>query len=168
MSLTILHYPDPLLKKMSRPIEKITEDHKILAEEMAKAMYRAEGIGLAGPQVGRLERIIVVDVSGPEARESLMVLINPVLTPDLEAGRCVGEEGCLSVPEYRSNVKRHAKVHVQALDLEGNAVEFDAENLLAVCLQHEVDHLDGKLFIDHISRLKRSLYEGRLKKQMKG
>lgn len=166
MPLSILHYPDPRLRKISRPIDVITEEHRTLAEEMAGAMYRAEGIGLAGPQVGHLERIIVVDVTGPEVREGLMTLINPELTPDTEAGRCECEEGCLSVPEYRSKVRRHAKVQVRALDLEGRPVEFDAEGLLAVCLQHEVDHLDGKLFIDHISRLKRSLFEGRLRKKL--
>lgn len=166
MALTILHYPDPRLKKVSAPVTSITEEHRTLAAEMAETMYRAEGIGLAGPQVGRLERIIVVDVSGPEQRNSLMTLINPELTPIPEAGRCESEEGCLSVPDYRSNVKRHAKIHVRALDLDGNVVEFDAEDLLAVCLQHEVDHLDGKLFIDHISRLKRSLFEGRIRKRL--
>lgn len=166
MVLTILHYPDPRLKKVSKPIETITDEHKTLAAEMASAMYRAEGIGLAGPQVGRLERIIVIDVSGPETRTDLMALINPVITPDPEGGKCEGEEGCLSVPDYRSKVKRHARVRVQALNLDGDPVDFIAEDLLAVCVQHEVDHLDGKLFIDHISRLKRTLFESRVRKQM--
>lgn len=167
MALPILHYPDARLRQTSRPVETITNEHKILVENMVKTMYIAEGIGLAAPQVGHFERIVVIDVSGPDVRDSLLVLINPKVTPVEEAGRCESEEGCLSVLDYRSKVKRHAKVRVQATDLSGDPVDFEAEDLLAVCVQHEVDHLDGKLFIDHISRLKRSLYEGRIRKQLR-
>lgn len=167
MALPILHYPDPRLRQVSRPVEHITDAHRTLVEGMVKTMYWAEGIGLAAPQVGHLERIVVIDVSGPEVREALMVLVNPRITPIPDAGRCESEEGCLSVPEYRSKVKRHAQVRVEATDLEGLPLDFEAEGLLAVCVQHELDHLDGKLFIDHISRLKRSLFEGRLRKKLR-
>lgn len=167
MALPILHYPDPRLRQVSRPVESITDVHRKLAEAMTKTMYLAEGIGLAAPQVGHFERLVVIDITGPEVREGLMVLVNPAITPIPEAGKCESEEGCLSVPEYRSKVKRHARVRVQATDLDGNPVDFEAEGLLAVCVQHELDHLDGKLFIDHISRLKRSLFEGRVRKKMR-
>ncbi len=164
MALSILKYPDPRLKEPCAAIDDITEEHRALAAEMAELMYKAEGIGLAAPQVGIPLRLIVMDVSGPEKRESLLCLVNPKLTPDPEAGTVETEEGCLSVRQYRSKVKRHARVHLDALDLDGNPVSMDAEGLPAVCLQHEVDHLDGKLFLDRISRLKRSLYDGRLRK----
>ena len=164
MSLKILKYPDPQLACKSAEIKEITEDVRELARQMIPMMYEADGIGLAAPQVGKLVRMVVIDVSGPEKREDLMVLINPKLTPVPSEGTITGEEGCLSVVGYRANVKRYAKVLLEATDLEGNPVQREAEDLLAVCLQHEVDHLDGKLFIDRISRLKRSMYEMKLKK----
>ena len=167
MPLTIVKYPDPSLSLPSEPVAEITDDILQLAADMADAMYRAEGIGLAAPQVGKRLRLIVVDVTGPEERGGLMTLINPRLTPIKEAGRVEGEEGCLSVHEYRAKVKRHAMVHLEALDLDGQPVDLEAEGLLAVCLQHEVDHLDGKLFIDHISYLKRTLYDGKVKKWLR-
>lgn len=167
MPLTILKYPDPSLSLPSEPVTEVTPELRQLAAEMADAMYRAEGIGLAAPQVGRRVRLIVVDVTGPEERKGRMVLINPRLTPVEDEGRVESEEGCLSVHEYRSKVKRYAKVRLEAQDLDGNAVDMEAEGLLSVCLQHEVDHLDGKLFIDHISRLKRTLYDGRVKKWLR-
>lgn len=167
MSLTILKYPDPRLRIPATEITEITEEHRALAKEMAEIMYEAEGIGLAAPQVGQSLRLITVDVSGPEKREALLCLVNPRLTPDPEAGTVETEEGCLSVEDYRSKVKRHAKVKLNALDLDGNPVETDAEGLLAVCLQHEVDHLDGKVFLDRISRLKRALYDGKVRKRLR-
>lgn len=165
MPLIILSHPNPLLRKVSAEIPEITDDIRSLAAEMAETMYRAEGIGLAAPQVGRSIRLITVDVTGPERRECLMTLVNPVLTPVPEAGYVEGEEGCLSVEDYRAKVKRFARVLLSARDLEGKPVNLEAEDTLAVCLQHEVDHLDGKLFIDHLSRLKRSMYEARLRKK---
>ena len=164
MPLTILTYPNPLLARKSAPVTEITEDIRELVREMIPMMYDADGIGLAAPQVGRQIRLVVIDVSGPEKREDLLVLVNPRLTPVPEEGTVVGEEGCLSVTGYRANVKRYAKVILDAEDLDGNPVHREAEGLLAVCLQHEVDHLDGKLFIDRISRLKRSMFEMKLKK----
>lgn len=171
MALEVLQYPDPRLKQKSEPIAEITDEIRDLAAQMAEAMYEHEGIGLAAPQVGRLVRMITVDLSGPDKREALRVYINPVLEPlpPLEGDDdCIEtEEGCLSVPDYRSNVKRHTRVRLRATDLEGKPVERDTTDLEAVCLQHECDHLDGKLFIDRISRLKRSLYDGKIKKRLK-
>ena len=167
MPLTILKYPDPRLAGQAAEITEITPEHRALAAEMAKLMYEAEGIGLAAPQVGELLRLITVDVSGPEKREDLMCLVNPRLTPDPEGGSIETEEGCLSVQDFRSKVKRHARVKLEALDLDGNPVELVAEDILAVCLQHEVDHLDGKLFLDRISRLKRTLYDGKVRKWLR-
>ncbi|MDR2892841.1 MAG: peptide deformylase [Deltaproteobacteria bacterium] len=172
MELEILQYPDARLKQKSAPVTEITPEIRALAENMAKAMYESDGIGLAAPQVGRFVRLITVDLSGPSQREALKVYLNPVLEalPDPESGKPEGvesEEGCLSVPDYRSNVKRHSRVLLKALDLDGNPVEREAADLEAICLQHECDHLDGKLFIDRISRLKRGLYDGKVKKRLK-
>ena len=165
MALKLFYHPDPLLRKVSVPVSEITDDIRSLAADMAETMYRSEGIGLAAPQVGKSIRLITVDVTGPERREGLMTLINPTLTPIPDAGFVEGEEGCLSVEDYRAKVKRHAKVRLSALGLDGKPLEMEAEGMLAVCLQHECDHLDGKLFIDHLSRLKRSMYEARLRKK---
>ena len=166
MSLTILTYPDPRLKRVCQPVEAITPELRQLAADMADAMYRADGIGLAAPQIGEAIRLIVVDVTGPEQRAGLLTLVNPRLTPVPGEGSVQSEEGCLSVHDYRSKVKRHAKVRLEALDLDGNLVDRECDGLLAICLQHEVDHLDGTLFIDHISHLKRSLFEDKVSKLM--
>ena len=164
MSLKIVTYPNPLLGKPSLPITEVTDEIRKLAEEMTEAMYKSDGIGIAAPQVGRLIRLVIIDVTGPEKREGKMVLVNPVWTPLPDAGYVESEEGCLSVPDYRSKVRRTARVHVEATDLDGNPVSFDADDILAICVQHEIDHLDGKLFIDRISRLKRIMFENKLKK----
>ena len=156
MSLKIVTYPNPLLGKPSLPITEVTDEIRKLAEEMTEAMYKSDGIGIAAPQVGQLIRLVIIDVTGPEKREGKMVLVNPVWTPLPDAGYVESEEGCLSVPDYRSNV--------EATDLDGNPVSFDADDILAICVQHEIDHLDGKLFIDRISRLKRIMFENKLKK----
>jgi peptide deformylase len=170
MSLKILQYPDPLLKRPSAPIEEINDEIRNLAAQLAETMYENEGIGLAAPQVGRLARMIVVDLSGPDQREALQVYINPTLEPlPLLAGDeayLESEEGCLSVPDYRSQVQRHTRVRLKAVGLDGQPVEREATDLEAVCLQHECDHLDGKLFIDRISRLKRNLYNEKIKKRL--
>lgn len=166
MSLKILQYPNKELQKQSSNIQKVTPKLSTLAQEMAETMYRAQGIGLAAPQVGEPIRLIVVDISGPEKQEALMVLCNPQIIPVKEAGFIESEEGCLSVADYRSKVKRYAKIFLEAIDLNNKPIKLEAEGLLAVCLQHEVDHLDGKLFIDRISYLKRKFYESRIKKQV--
>ena len=168
MILPILEYPDPQLTEASEPVAEINNDLLRLAADMAETMYDAEGIGLAAPQVGRKQRLIVLDITGPERREGLMCLINPELTPIGEAGTIIGEEGCLSVPlKYRSKVERAAQVKLKSTALNGQAVELIADDILAVCLQHEVDHLNGKLFLDHLSHLKRTLYNSRLNKSIR-
>ena len=165
MELEVLQYPDPRLKKIAAPIREITPAIRQLAADMAASMYAHNGIGLAAPQIGESVRMIVTDISGSSGRNSLKVYINPVLEK-LDEETVVSEEGCLSVPDYRSNVKRSARVRILAQDLEGSPVEHAAEDLEAVCLQHECDHLDGKLFIDRISHLKRVLYNSKLKKKL--
>ena len=144
MSLKIVTYPNPLLGKPSLPITEVTDEIRKLAEEMTEAMY------IAAPQVGRLIRLVIIDVTGPEKREGKMVLVNPVWTPLPDAGYVESEEGCLSVPDYRSKVRRTARVHVEATDLDGNPVSFDANDILAICVQHEIDHLDGVLYVDKL------------------
>ncbi|MCG8529767.1 MAG: peptide deformylase [Desulfovibrionales bacterium] len=165
MICEVLHYPDPRLAEKCKPVDEITDEIKELAANMAETMYKEDGVGLAAPQVGQLIRLVVIDVSGPEVQNDLMTLVNPCI---VEAnGSCDSEEGCLSVVNYRAKVKRAETVTVKALDLDGNEVTIEGEGLLAICLQHELDHLDGVLFIDKVSRLKRSMYDKKVKKWMK-
>ena len=162
MKREVLTYPHPLLKKRAEPVTEITPEIRQLAADMAETMYENDGIGLAAPQVGELVRLVTIDLSGPENREELLTLVNPEL--ELSGEEIESEEGCLSVEEYRAPVARFSKVRVRATDLDGKPLEFEAEDLLAVCLQHECDHLEGTLFIDRISRLKRSLYDAKVRK----
>ena len=159
----VLTYPNPVLKKTAEPIAAVTPEIRELAKDMVETMYEYDGIGLAAPQIGECIRLITVDISGPEAREDLRVLVNPELEM-IGDEEVESEEGCLSVEDYRSQVVRAERVRVKALDLDGNPVEFEADGLLAICLQHECDHLNGTLFIDRISRLKRNLYDAKVKK----
>lgn len=159
-------YPDPVLARRADEIGEITPEIRQLAEDMAETMYANDGIGLAAPQVGESCRLVVIDITGPERREDLRVLVNPVITARSD-GSVETEEGCLSVSGYRAKVRRADRVVVQATDLEGNPVTIEGEELMAVCLQHELDHLEGRLFIDHISRLKRAMYDKRVKKWMR-
>lgn len=165
MERKIIKYPDPLLARKSEPVAEITDEIRELVEDMTKAMYDNDGIGLAAPQVGQSIRLVVTDLSGPKERADLRVWVNPEIVS--RDGSVVSEEGCLSVVGLRAKVERAAQVKVKATDLDGNAVEVDADEMLAICLQHEIDHLDGILFIDHISRLKRSLYDSKVKKWIK-
>ena len=159
--LPILHYPDPRLKKRAEPVTEVDESIRRLAADMAETMYAAPGIGLAATHVDVHKRVIVIDVS--EDRSGLMVLINPeILEKD---GECVSEEGCLSVPGIYDKVTRAERVKVRALNLEGETVEFEAEGLLAVCIQHEIDHLDGKVFVEYLSPLKQSRIKAKLVKR---
>ncbi|MDR2076306.1 MAG: peptide deformylase [Desulfovibrio sp.] len=165
MILPVLQYPDPRLKRVALPVAEITPDLRSLAGDMAETMYARDGIGLAAPQVGVSLRLVVLDLSGPQAREDLVTLVNPVvfpLGPETES-----DEGCLSVPDFRALVSRPGRIRVEALDLDGNPVRFEAEGALAVCVQHECDHLEGTLFIDRISRLKRGMYDRRMRKKEK-
>ena len=159
-------YPDPVLTQKAKTIDEITDQIRSLAADMAETMYANDGIGLAAPQVGECCRLVVVDLSGPDERSALLVLVNPEII-DASDETVTTEEGCLSVMNYRSDVTRFSHVKVKAQDLDGNAFVIDAEDLLAICLQHEIDHLDGKLFIDRISRLKRAMYDKKVKKWQK-
>jgi peptide deformylase len=163
--LEICKYPDPVLQIKAEPIEDIEPSLQKLIEDMIETMYQAPGIGLAATQVGKPIRIIVFDITPREEGRNPSFLINPDI---IEAeGEQILEEGCLSVPEYFSEVKRKAKVKVRGLDAKGNPVEICGEGILATVLQHEIDHLDGILFIDRISALKRALYKKRVQKKLK-
>jgi peptide deformylase len=162
----VLQFPDPRLKQVCEPIEEITDELRELARDMCEVMYDEPGIGLAAPQVGAGVRLIVIDTEWSEegAEKSPTVIVNPELAE--RVGSIVWEEGCLSVPDLTAEVTRSERVTVRGRDLDGNEIVEQAEGLRAVCLQHEVDHLDGVLFIDRISRLKRSMYVKRRKKQV--
>jgi peptide deformylase len=159
--LSILCYPDERLHKVAKPVEAVDERIRTLARDMLETMYHAEGIGLAATQVDVHERVIVIDVS--EERNAPRILINPVqLWKSDERER--SDEGCLSVPGIYDTVERAAQVRVQALDENGNSREIQADGLLAVCIQHEMDHLMGKVFVDYLSPLKRSRIKAKLLK----
>jgi peptide deformylase len=163
----VLQFPDPFLKQVSKPVERITDELRALAQDMLDVMYDEPGIGLAAPQVGEAVRLIVMDTEWTEEGEgrSPLVLVNPeILERD---GTITWTEGCLSVPDFQAEVERSARVKVRGLDLDGNELVIDAEELRAVCFQHEIDHLDGILFIDRISRLKRELYVQKRKKALR-
>jgi len=158
-------YPDPVLKAKAEHVKNIDEEILNLVERMTEIMYAAPGIGLAANQVGELKRVIVFDLHPEETGRSSAALINPEII--LDDGKITYQEACLSVIDFAADVTRKSQVKVRGVDIKSNIVDIEAENLLAICLQHEIDHLDGILFIDHISRLKRSLYKKRLKKKLK-
>jgi peptide deformylase len=167
MPLEVLHFPDPRLKQVSAPVESVDDELRALAQEMLDVMYDEPGIGLAAPQVGHSIRLVVMDTEwsdeGKERKPA--VIVNPEIV--LREGRISWEEGCLSVPDYTAEVERAERVVVRYRNLDGEEVTEDVTGLRAVCFQHEIDHLDGILFIDRISRLKRSLYVKRRKKQLR-
>src|SRR6267378_6452319 len=164
--LPILTAPDARLKKKSKPIETVDTDVRQLMDDMLETMYAAPGIGLAAPQVGVLKRVIVLDIDREEVKTGPLVLANPEII-EVSDEDVSYEEGCLSVPEHYSDVVRPAKVRVRYLDREGAQHELACEGLLATCVQHEIDHLDGILFIDHISALKRNMILRKLLKARK-
>ncbi len=169
MLLHVLQFPDPRLREKARPIarEEVDESLRKLAEDMAETMYDEPGIGLAATQVGVAKRLIVMDLDWTEDGERKpRVLLNPEIV-HTEGKAVSAQEGCLSVPDFKSDVERHARVVVRARTLDWEEVEFDATELEAYCFQHELDHLDGMLFIDRISKLKRDLYVRRRKKQLR-
>jgi len=159
--LPILRFPDLRLKKVAAPVLRIDENIRKLAADMAETMYEAPGIGLAATQVDVHQRVVVIDVS--EDKSQLRVFINPELVRC--DGSALGEEGCLSVPGIYDKVERAERVTVKYLDLDGKAKKLEAEGLLAVCIQHEIDHLDGKVFVDHLSQLKQTRIKNKLAKQ---
>ena len=161
----IVKYPDPVLAKRGEDVTEFGEDLKTLVEEMFESMYAAHGIGLAAPQIGLSKRLTVIDVSFKKDPADKLVLINPEIVE--REGKQFEEEGCLSLPEIREKVNRAAKVKVRAQNVEGEWFEVEGEELLSRALQHEIDHLDGVLFIDRLSRLKRDLVHRRIKKMQK-
>ena len=163
--LEILKYPDPRLSRVARPVSNVTDATFQLISDMLETMYAAPGVGLAATQVGVLQRIVVLDVDHENPQTNVYKLVNPVITQS--EGQLVWEEGCLSVVDFTAEVRRAEHVQVVALDERGKERTIEAEGLLAVALQHEIDHLDGKLFIDRISRLKRDLYTRRRKKMLR-
>ncbi|MDB5759283.1 MAG: peptide deformylase [Burkholderia sp.] len=160
--LPILRYPDPRLHKVAKPVTVFDKRLKKLAADMAETMYEAPGVGLAASQVDVHEQLIVIDTS--ETHDDLQVFINPEITW-ASAEKQVYDEGCLSVPGIYDGVERPARVKVRALDLDGKSFEVEAEGLLAVCIQHEMDHLKGKVFVEYLSPLKRNRIKTRMLKE---
>ncbi|OGA39486.1 MAG: peptide deformylase [Betaproteobacteria bacterium RIFCSPLOWO2_12_FULL_62_13] len=161
--LRILRYPDPRLHKVAAKVARVDNEVRKLIKDMAQTMYSAPGIGLAATQVDVHKRVIVIDIS--ETRDQLRAFINPEI---LEAsGEADCEEGCLSVPGIYEKVRRAERVRVRALDLEGKPFTLEAEGLIAACIQHEIDHLEGKVFVEYLSRLKQQRILAKLKKQMR-
>lgn len=161
-TLEILQYPDPRLLTVAKPIAEVDARIQQIAADMLETMYEAKGVGLAATQVNVHERLFVMDTS--EEHNTPLVLINPELTWKSEEMRC-GDEGCLSIPGFYESVERHASVHVKAQDEKGQWRTIEAEGLQAVCIQHELDHLNGKLFVDHLSPLKRNRIKSKILKR---
>lgn len=161
--LDILEFPDPRLRTKAKPIHTVTAKVAKLADDMLETMYAAPGIGLAASQVNVHQRLLVLDVS--DDKRAPMVFINPKIV--IAEGEIQSDEGCLSIPGFYEPVDRFEKIQVKALDKDGNEFVLDAEDLLAICIQHEMDHLDGKLFVDYLSSTKRQLIRKRLLKQRK-
>ena len=163
----VLQYPDPLLAKVSEPVAEINDEIRALAQDMLDTLTTVGGVGIAAPQIGVLKRVVIIDVSqeknDPDLPQEFKVFVNPVITV-LDPKGHEENEGCLSVPELRAKVKRPRRVALDALDLDGKPVHIEGEGYYGACMQHETDHLDGKLFIDHISYLKRSLYDKKMRK----
>jgi peptide deformylase len=176
--LKIYKYPEEVLKKVAKPVENFTTDVHLLSKDMLETMYSAPGIGLAAPQVGKSIRLVVIDIrfrdDAGQVDESVMTelekqvkmpltLFNPVITK--KEGKTTFEEGCLSVPGFYETVQRANYVEASACDSQGNKFEIKTDGLLAICIQHEIDHLDGKLFIDRLSTVKRGIIKTKIKKQ---
>jgi len=174
--LEVLKFPDPRLRKMSKPVDNVTEELVQFSKDMLETMYDFKGIGLAAPQVARLDRLIVIDTrrKGDDDRYNLddmteleksveqpLVVFNPVIT--FKEGKTTYDEGCLSIPSYYETVERFQLIELEGLNQKGEKIKFKTDGLLSICIQHEIDHLDGKLFIDRLSIIK----SGRIKKQIK-
>jgi peptide deformylase len=168
--LEIVTYPDKFLRQPTQPVETIDDELQKIIDDMAETMYAAPGVGLAAIQVGIGKSLFIYDIApreeGQEEKRDLQVLINPVIVSH-EGEQLSEDEGCLSVPDLRADVKRYAQVQVKAFDRHGNPLDIEAEGMHAIVLQHEIDHLNGVLFIDHISALKREMYKRKVKKRMK-
>jgi len=164
--LKIVKYPDQFLKHTATPVAKINDDIQKLIDDMAETMFEEPGMGLAATQVGRDERLFVYNTSKDEKEREYEVVINPEIISS-QGSQVIEKEGCLSVPDYKANVKRYASVTVSGLNREGEPVDLEAQELLAAVFQHEIDHLNGILFIDRISSLKRDMYKRRIKKKLR-
>ena len=167
--LTVLHAPDPLLKRKALPVESVTDEIRTLMDDMLETMHAEKGIGLAAIQVGVTQRVIVVDISDgedPDATRTVLKMSNPEFLWSSDDRRSY-EEGCLSLPDQYAPVVRPERIKVRYLDYDGEAQEIEADGLLATCIQHEIDHLDGILFVDHISSIKRDIILRKLKKMKK-
>jgi peptide deformylase len=161
--LNILHYPDPRLRRQAEAVVRVDDSIRQLVADMAETMYAAPGIGLAAVQVNAPQRVIVIDIS--DTRDQLLILINPEIYE--KDGEQVFEEGCLSVPGVYDEVTRAAHIRLRALDKHGKPFDMEAEGLLATCIQHEIDHLNGKVFVDYLSRLKQTRIRKKLEKQQR-
>ena len=164
--LRLRYYGDPVLRKKAEPVASVTPEIRELIASLFDTMYRERGIGLAAPQVGVSQRIFVVDVEAEEGERTKLALVNPTIT--LSAGTVVGEEGCLSIPGIHADVKRHAEVTLEGMDENGERVTVRAHGLLSRALQHELDHLDGVLFIDRLSAIRRKLLGPKLARMQDG
>lgn len=160
---TILHYPDPRLREKAQPVAEVTPAIQQLVDDMAETMYAAPGVGLAATQIGEPHRIFVIDTASDDEPSELRVFINPEIVAG--EGKIVWEEGCLSFPTVTEDIERKAKVRVRALDREGKPFELEAEGLLAVAVQHELDHLDGVLMIDHMGALKKRIVDRKMRRR---
>jgi len=165
MILRIRKYGDPVLETKAEPVTEFNSELRQLAEDMIETMYANKGIGLAAPQVGVSRRLAVIDPSAGEEEQARLVLVNPEIL--VKEGVQIGEEGCLSIPGFREDVKRAYRVRLRAQDLDGNFFETEGEELLARAMQHEIDHLDGILFLQHLSLLKRDLIKRKIRKLVK-
>jgi peptide deformylase len=163
--LAIRTYPDPVLAKKAEPVAEITPEISQLMQDMVQTMYESDGVGLAAPQVGHALRLITIDETGPKERKNPLVILNPVLSDCLGAKE--SEESCLSLPTFTCTVKRNESLTVRGKNEKGEDIEIKAEGLLAVILQHECDHLEGKTLVNHASRLKRTMYDTKVKKWKK-
>ena len=166
--LKIRTYGDPVLRAVARPVEKITPELQQPARDMLQAMYAADGVGLAAPQIGKSIRLVVIDVAREESERNPIVFFNPEVFPDDESDLAIAEEGCLSVPDVWAEVARPDRVTVKALDIDGQPFEMTVEGHLARAVQHEADHLDGRLFVDRISPTDRAMLQSKLKKMARG
>ncbi len=164
--LPILTYPDPRLRTIAAKVDVINDDTRTLVEDMFETMYDARGIGLAATQVDRHVQVIVMDLAKDDEPKAPQVFINPTVTP-LTDEKCTYQEGCLSIPEVYDDILRPCRVKINALDINGTPFEIDADGLLAVCIQHEMDHLNGVLFVDYLSQLKQTRARDKVKKVIK-
>ena len=164
--LKIIKEPDPILRKKSQPVDKVDENIQHLMNDMLETMYQAPGIGLAAPQVGILKRIIVIDIAKDDEQKKPLYIVNPKIIWKSEEV-ITREEGCLSIPGYFAKITRPSKCKIQYLDYNGNKQEDEVNNLLSTCIQHEVDHLNGILFVDYLSKLKKDMIVKKLIKHKK-